>query len=327
MCIMQPIVYVTRKLPDEALKALSEVATVKMWEKDDVPVPRDVLLQEAKEATALLTMLTERVDEELFEACKQLKIVANMAVGYDNIDVSAAQKHNVIVTNTPDVLTDTTADLTFALLMATARRLMEATDYIKRDEWTTWSPFQLAGHDIHHKTLGIVGMGRIGEAVAKRATGFDMEILYHNRSRRPSAEEKYGATYCSFDELLAKSDFVVCLAPLTEETKHLFNEVAFKQMKPSAVFINASRGALVDEAALYEALKNGEIARAGLDVFEQEPIRSNHPLVHLPNVVALPHIGSASFETRMKMATLAAENIATYIESGKAITPVTVAQN
>lgn len=319
---MKPLVYVTRKLPDEALKSLKEIATVKMWENTDVPVPRDVLLAEAKDATALLTMLTEQIDEELIDACKNLQLVANMAVGYDNIDVHYARKRNIIVTNTPDVLTDTTADLTFALLMATARRLIEASDYIKRDEWTTWSPFQLAGSDIHHKTLGIVGMGRIGETVAKRATGFDMKILYHNRSRKLSAEEKYAATYCSFNELLAKSDFIVCLAPLTEETKHLFNEAAFKQMKKSAVFINASRGPLVDEEALYRALTTDEIAAAGLDVFEREPIRSDHPLVSLQNVVALPHIGSASYETRMNMATLAANNIAAYLKNGKTITPV-----
>lgn len=319
---MKPLVYVTRKLPDEALGSLKDIADVNMWEKEDAPVPRDVLLAEAKRATALLTMLTERVDKELMDACKQLKIIANMAVGYDNIDVEYARKQQIVVTNTPDVLTDTTADLTFALLMAAARRLIEASEYIKRDAWTTWSPFQLAGSDIHHKTLGIVGMGRIGEAVAKRAKGFDMKILYHNRNRKPAAEEKFGAMYCSFDELLMKSDFVVCLAPLTEETKHLFNEDAFRKMKKTAVFINASRGALVDEDALHRALTNGEILSAGLDVFENEPIRSNHPLVRLPNVVALPHIGSATKETRMKMAALAVQNIVSYLENGKGVTPV-----
>lgn len=319
---MKPLVYVTRKLPVEALRSLSKIATVKMWEKANVPVPRDVLLEEAKDATALLTMLTERVDEELMNVCEQLELIANMAVGYDNIQVDYARKRNIIVTNTPDVLTDTTADLTFALLMATARKLIEASNYIKHDKWTTWSPFQLAGSDIHHKTMGIVGMGRIGEAVAKRATGFDMKILYYNRNRKPSAEQKYNAMHCSFHELLKESDFVICLAPLTEETKHLFNKEAFKQMKQSAIFINASRGALVDEDALYYALTTGEIAAAGLDVFEHEPIRSNHPLVNLHNVVALPHIGSATLETRMKMATLAADNISSYLKNGEVITPV-----
>lgn len=319
---MKPLVYVTRKLPDEVLKPLHEAATVHMWEREDVPVPRDVLLSETKEATAILTMLTERIDEELLDSCNQLKIVANMAVGYDNINVEYAHKKNIIVTNTPDVLTDTTADLTFALLMATARRLLEASDCIKRDEWQTWSPFFLAGTDVHHKTIGIVGMGRIGEAVARRAKGFDMNILYHNRRRKPDAEKALQARYCSFDELLKASDFVVCLAPLTAETKHLFNESAFKKMKKSAIFINASRGALVDEKALYRALTTGQIRAAGLDVFEQEPIRSDHPLANLPNVVALPHIGSATYETRMKMASLAVENIVSYLRDGKAVTPV-----
>lgn len=319
---MKPIVYVTRKLPEEVLQPLHDVATVRMWEREDIPVPRDVLLSETKEATAILTMLTERIDEELMDSCNQLKIVANMAVGYDNINVDYARQKNIIVTNTPDVLTDTTADLTFALLMATARRLLEASDFIKRDEWTTWSPFLLAGSDIHHKTIGIVGMGRIGEAVAKRAKGFDMKILYYNRRRKLEAEEELQAVYCSFDELLSESDYVVCLAPLTAETKHLFNESAFKKMKKSAIFINASRGALVDEEALYQALTTGEIRAAGLDVFEQEPVRSTHPLVNLPNVVALPHIGSATYETRMKMASLAVENIVSFLQHEKAVTPV-----
>lgn len=320
--MMKPLVYVTRKLPDEIVNPLTEIAFVRMWDQEDIPVTRDVLLSETKEATAILTMLTERIDEELIDSCKQLKIVANMAVGYDNIDVEYARKKQIIVTNTPDVLTDTTADLTFALLMATARRLLEASDCIKRDEWKTWSPFFLAGTDVHHKTIGIVGMGRIGEAVARRAKGFDMNILYHNRSRKPEAEKELNARYCSFDELLKESDFVVCLAPLTAETKHLFNQSAFHKMKKSAIFINASRGALVDEKALYEALTTGEIRAAGLDVFEQEPIRSDHPLANLPNVVALPHIGSATYETRMKMASLAVENIVSFLQHKKAVTPV-----
>lgn len=319
---MKPLVYITRLLPEEAIESLKDVATIKMWDKPDIPVPRDVLLSEAKEATALLTMLTEQVDEELFNHMNNLKIVANMAVGYDNINVKLAHEKDVVITNTPDVLTDTTADLTFALLMATARKLPEAASYIKQNQWTTWSPFQLAGTDVHHKTIGIFGMGRIGEAVAKRARGFDMPVLYHNRSRKPEVEKELGATYCSFNGLLELSDFLVCLAPLTEETKGIFNENAFQKMKKSAIFINASRGALVNEEALYNALTNGEIRGAGLDVFEKEPVSADHPLVKLGNVVALPHIGSASYETRMKMATLAANNIYAFLKEGKAITPV-----
>lgn len=319
---MKPFVYVTRQLPEGTLAALNDIADVKMWDKADVPVPQEVLIKEAKNATALLTMLTERVDETLLNELPNLEIVANMAVGYDNFDVKLLKERNIVATNTPDVLTDTTADLTFALLMATARRLPEAVELIKNGRWTTWSPLQLAGVDIHHKTLGIVGMGRIGEAVAKRALGFDMNVLYHNRRRKPEAEKAYAATYCSLSELLMKADFVVCLAPLTSETKKMFNAGAFQKMKRTAIFINVSRGGLVDEAALYEALANGEIAAAGLDVFENEPISRDHPLLSLPNVVALPHIGSASLETRKKMAALAAENIYSYLQTGEAITPI-----
>lgn len=319
---MKPLVYITRLLPNEIVGRLEEVATVKMWDRADVAVPRETLLTEAREATALLTMLTEQIDEQLMNECQQLKIVANMAVGYDNIDITFARKKGIITTNTPDVLTNTTADLTFALLMATARRLPEAAKYIEANEWNTWSPFQLAGTDVHHKTLGIFGMGRIGEAVAKRAYGFDMAIKYHNRSRNEQAEKEYGVVYCEFDELIETSDYIVCLAPLTEETTAIFNENAFAKMKKSAIFINASRGGLVDEKALYSALTNGEIARAGLDVFQNEPIDSEHPLVTLDNVVALPHIGSATVETRTEMISLAVRNIYTYLKEGTAITPI-----
>jgi glyoxylate reductase len=282
---------------------------VKMWPKEDVPVPRDVLMEEAKKADALLTMLSEKVDEELLQAARHLRVVANMAVGYDNVDVNAATKRGIAVCNTPDVLTETTADLTFALLLAAARRIVEAAEYVKAGEWKSWSPYLLAGIDVHHKTIGIVGMGSIGTAVAKRAKGFDMEILYHNRSRNLEAEQQLGAKYCTFEELLASADFVVCLTPLSNETRGMFNRKSFQMMKNSAVFINASRGPVVDEQALYEALASGEIAAAGLDVFEKEPIGQDHPLLTLKNVVALPHIGSATIETRTAMMKLCCDNI------------------
>lgn len=305
----KPYVFITRKLPEETLKDLYEVADVSMWSKEEEPVPRVQLLEEARKATGLLTMLSDKIDEELLMNAPHLKVVANLAVGFDNIDVPSATKHNIAVCNTPDVLSDTTADLTFALLMATARRLVESAQYLKEGKWINWGPLLLAGTDVHHKTIGIIGMGRIGQAVAKRATGFEMNILYHNRSRNEKAEKELGATYCSFSELLEKSDFVVCLAPLTPETRGLFNEEAFRQMKQSAIFINASRGDVVDEQALYNALTNGVIQAAGLDVFRNEPIGNDHPLVSLPNVVAIPHIGSASVETRLAMAKLASDNI------------------
>ncbi|WP_027410077.1 2-hydroxyacid dehydrogenase [Anoxybacteroides tepidamans] len=305
----KPYVFITRKLPDTAIASLTKYAEVKMWPYEDVPVEREFLLSEAKKADAMITMLSDRVDREVMQAGTSLKVVANLAVGFDNIDIASATENGIAVCNTPDVLTDTTADLTFALLLAAARRVVEAAEFVKAGEWKSWSPLLLAGTDVHHKTIGIVGMGKIGQAVAKRAAGFDMNILYHNRSRNEQAEKELGAIYCTFAELLQKSDFVVCLTPLTSETRHLFNRSAFQMMKQSAIFVNAARGAVVDEEALYEALVNGDIAGAGLDVFTREPIDASHPLLKLKNVVALPHIGSASVETRLKMMELCCENV------------------
>ncbi len=306
---MKPSIFITRKLPQAVIEPLNAEYQVEMWEKEDVPVPRDVLLKKAGSASALITMLSDQMDGELLEHAPSLKVVANLAVGYDNIDLQAAKEKGVIICNTPDVLTDTTADLTFGLLMAAARRIVEADRYIKEGRWKSWSPLLLAGADIHHKTIGIVGMGSIGETVAKRAKGFDMNILYHNRSRKPEAEEGLGAVYVSMDELLAQSDFVVVLAPLTPETEGLFQKEQFQAMKKSAFFINAARGPIVNEEALTEALKKGEIAGAGLDVFVEEPIDSNHPLLQLDNVVALPHIASSSIETRTAMMNLCVQNV------------------
>jgi len=265
----------------------------------------------------MLTVLSDSIDESILAAGKNLKVVANLAVGFDNIDVKSASREGIAVCNTPDVLTDTTADLTFGLLMATARRIVEAAEFVKEGKWESWSPLLLAGQDIHHKTLGIVGMGKIGETVAKRGTGFDMNILYHNRSRKPEVEEQLGAVYVSFSELVEKSDFIVCLTPLTAETKGMFTREVFKKMKQSAIFINASRGPVIDEQALYEALVAGDIAGAGLDVFEKEPIHADHPLLKLANVIALPHIGSSSIETRVTMMKLCIDNIKAVLD-GKA---------
>ncbi|MEO2073880.1 MAG: D-glycerate dehydrogenase [Bacillus sp. (in: firmicutes)] len=311
---MKPYVFITRKLPDEVVNPLLQNYEVNMWEHEDIPVPKELLLTEAKKADALLTMLSDSIDESILTAGKQLKVVANLAVGFDNIDLKVASREGIAVCNTPDVLTDTTADLTFGLLMATARRLMEASELVKEGKWKSWSPLLLAGHDIHHKTIGIVGMGKIGETVAKRATGFEMKILYYNRSRKQEVEQQLGAVYVGFDELVEKSDFIVCLTPLTNETKNLFTRDVFRKMKQSAIFINAGRGPVVDEQALYEAVIAGDIAGAGLDVFEKEPIGADHPLLQLPNVVALPHIGSSSVETRMEMMRLCLKNIQAVIE-------------
>ncbi|OMP67806.1 2-hydroxyacid dehydrogenase [Domibacillus epiphyticus] len=311
---MRPFVYVTRKVPDEIYDRLAAKYDVEMWTESDKAVPRDILLEKAAKANALLTVISDAVDEDLFSQADQLKVVANMAVGFDNIDLDAASRHGVSICNTPDVLTDTTADLTFALLLATARRVTEAAEFVKYGQWTSWAPMMLVGTDVHHKKIGIVGMGKIGTAVAKRAAGFDMEILYHNRNRHEVAEEMLGAQYRTFDELLTEADFVVCLAPLNEDTRGLFQREHFQKMKDSAIFINASRGPIINEQSLIEALEANEIAAAGLDVFDKEPIDASHPFLTMKNVVALPHIGSASTETRMAMMGTCCDNIEAVFE-------------
>ncbi|MFV9511565.1 2-hydroxyacid dehydrogenase [Tepidibacillus sp. LV47] len=301
-------IFITRKIPEEAIQLLENDFVVKIWEEDR-PVPREVLLDEVKDIDGLYVMVSEKIDQEVLDHASNLKAVSIMAVGYDNIDVSCLTKRGIILTHTPGVLSDTTADLTFALLMATARRITEANRYLLAGKWTSWSPMLMAGQDVYGATIGIIGMGRIGEALAKRATGFDMKILYHNRNRRPEVEERLGAEYRSFDDLLKESDFVVLLTPLTPETRNLIGERELDLMKPTSILINASRGATVDEEALYQALLNKKIWAAGLDVFQQEPIPKDHPLLQLDNVVALPHIGSASIATRKKMAMMAAEGL------------------
>lgn len=319
---MKPRIYITRKLPEIVLSELREVCEVRMWEKEDMPVPREVLVKEAAEAEGLLTMLTDGVDEALLSLSPRLRVVSNMAVGYNNIDVKAAHRRNMIVTNTPGVLTETTADLTFALLMATARRLVEASDYLRQGQWKTWSPMLLTGQDVYGATLGIIGLGRIGEALARRACGFDMKVLYYNRNRKLEAEKTLGVEYVPLDTLLTRSDFVSIMTPYTSETKNLIGQDELARMKPSAILINTARGGIVNEAALYDALKSGAIWGAGLDVFEEEPVRLDHPLLTLANVVTLPHIGSASIQTRLSMARLAVANLMEAIQGKNPPHPV-----
>lgn len=318
----KPTIFITRKVPGKLLESYKDVFDIRMWEKEEEPVPREVLEKEVKQVDGLLCVLSDQVDQSVLNQSKQLKVVANMAVGFDNIDIDYAKEIGVIVTNTPDVLSESTADLGFALMMATARRLNEAAEYIKDGQWKNWAPFLLAGTDVHNKTLGIVGMGRIGEAIARRAKGFGMTVLYHNRKRKREAERELQASYVQMDELLSQSDFVISVVPFTKETNNLFNKEAFEKMKESAVFVNISRGAVVDENALYCALKAGEIKAAGLDVFEQEPISSNHPLLELENVICLPHIGSATVQTRTAMIELCLKNIANVLEEKTPLTPV-----
>jgi glyoxylate reductase len=306
---MKPKVYITRRLPNSVIDHLSKDCEVTMWGKEEEPVPRDILENEIRRVDGLLCMLSDSIDEELINRGVHLKIISNMAVGYNNIDIEAATKKGIMVTNTPGVLTETTADLTFALMMATARRLVEASDFLREGKWKSWAPMQLTGQDVYGATLGIIGMGRIGKAVAKRAKGFDMKVLYANRSRKPQVEEELGARYVDKVTLLQKSDFVCVLVPFTPKTKNTIDRKELALMKPTAILINTARGGVVNEDALYEALTNDKIWAAGLDVFEEEPIPTNHPLLSLPNVVALPHIGSSSIDTRIKMAHLAATNI------------------
>ncbi len=319
---MQWNTYVTRIVPEQSLDVLRGVSRIAVWNFEELPVSREELLAQVRSADALITMLTDRIDAEVFARGKNLKIVANAAVGYDNIDTEEARTRGVIVTNTPDVLTETTADLAFALLLATARRIPQASAYLREGKWKTWSPLLMAGQDVHCATLGIVGLGRIGMGVARRARGFGMRVLYHNRNRNPEAEAGLEVAYRSLDDLLRESDFVVMLAPQTDDTHHLIGGRELSLMKRTACLINAGRGPLVDEAALYEALKAERLFAAGLDVFEKEPVGPDHPLLKLPNVVALPHIGSASIRTRTAMTDLAAANVRAVLTGESPLTPV-----
>ncbi len=311
---MKKRIYITRRLPEEAVEPLRDQYDVRMWKHEGESVPREVLLEEASSAHALWTMLSDTIDREVFECATQLEVVSNLAVGYNNIDLNAAKENGVIVTNTPDVLTETTADLTFGLMMMTARRLGEAERDLRAGEWKSWLPMGYVGMDLYQAKLGIIGMGRIGEAVARRARGFDMEVLYHNRTRRHESESMYGFTYAELDELLTQSDFVVVLAPLTDETRGMLGAEEFAKMKETSIFINVARGEIIDEQALYEALKSKKIWGAGLDVFTKEPIDLDHPLLTLPNVTTLPHIGSASIRTRLAMMALNRDAIANVLE-------------
>lgn len=310
---MKPLLYVTRRLPEQSLEMLSAHFEVSSWDSDDMPVPREVLEREIENVDALYCLITDTIDAALLEKAKNLKVVSTLSVGFNHIDIKAARVKNIAVTNTPGILTDTTADLTFALLMATARRIPEASEHLRNNEWKSWSIFSLTGRDIHHATLGIIGFGAIGQAVAKRAKGFDMNVLYYNRSRKYEAEETLGAAYEELDELLKTSDFVCILTPYSTETKDLITARELQLMKKTAVLINTARGGIVNEDDLYHALVNGDIYAAGLDVFTEEPIDPDHPLLTLPNLVALPHIGSSSVDTRLGMCNLAAQNLIDFI--------------
>jgi glyoxylate reductase len=306
---MKPAILVTRKLPDAAMALLDEHFQVEFNPHNRVLL-REELLEAVKGKDGVLSLLTDTMDGEVMETSGgQLKMIANYAVGFNNIDVDAATQRKIAVSNTPGVLTDTTADLAMALLLAVARRIVESDNYARAEKYRGWDPLLLMGSDVHGKTLGILGFGRVGQALAKRAAGFDMEILYHNRSRVDSElEEKLGATFVDQNTLLETSDYLSIHVPLTPETTALINSETLSLMKPSAFVINTARGEIIQEADLVNALTEERIAGAGLDVFEHEP--KIHPeLLKMDNVVLLPHIGSASLETRTKMGLVAAENL------------------
>jgi glyoxylate reductase len=314
---MKPRIYITRRIPNEALQKLSKFCEITMWDEVDIPVPREELEKNIVDVEGLYCLLTETIDKNLLDLATRLKIISNMAVGYNNIDVLSASKKGIIVTNTPGVLTETTADLTFALLLSTARRVAEGDRFVREGNWKTWYPMFMTGQDVYGATIGIIGLGRIGEAVAKRAKGFGMNILYYNRNRKQELEESLGLAYVDMKSLLRESDFVVILTPYTLETENLIGYDELSLMKETAVLINTSRGGIVNEEALFEALVNNKIWAAGVDVFKEEPVCVDHPLLTLPNVTVLPHIGSASVKTRTKMALVAADNLIEGLISGK----------
>lgn len=313
---MKPRVLVTREVFDEVLECLARHFDVES-NQDDVPLGAEELARRLADKDGAVITLSDRIDEALLARCPRLKAVCNIAVGYNNIDVAACRARGVMATNTPGVLDEATADFTWALILATARRLTEAEAWLRAGRWEGWKLKQFLGHDVHGATLGILGMGRIGQAVARRARGFDMTVLYHNRRRVDAAiEQSLNARYVSLDELLARADILTLNVPYTPETHHLIGAPQLRRMKPNAILINVARGGVVDDRALVEALKQGRIAAAGLDVYENEP-KLLPEFLELKNVVLAPHIASSTESTRRRMAMMAAENLVAALTTGK----------
>ena len=306
----KPRVFVSRVIPEGGLELVHQACEAEVWPEEQPP-PREKLLEKVRGVDGLLCLLTDKIDGELMDAAgPALKVISNFAVGYDNIDVPAATMRGIPVGNTPGVLTDTTADMAFALLMAAARRIAEGAEYVKADRWRTWGPKLLLGYDVHGATLGIIGMGRIGQAVARRATGFDMRVIYFDPYCDPDKAPFVDVGLrCELDDLLAESDFVSLHVPLAEDTYRLINAETLSRMKPTAVLVNTSRGPVVDSDALFDALEAGQIAYAALDVTDPEPLPGDHKLLTLSNCLVVPHIASASHATRTRMAVMAAENL------------------
>jgi glyoxylate reductase len=304
----KPKVFVTRLIPDKGLDIVKDACDVDLWQ-NELPPTRGELLQHVRGVDGLLSLLTDRIDGDVMEeAGPQLKVISNFAVGYDNIDVPAATVRKIPIGNTPGVLTDATADFAFALLMAVARRIPEAERFVHEGKWKTWGPMTLLGVDVQGATLGLVGMGRIGKAVARRALGFDMRVIYYDPTEKKS-DSALKARRVDFETLLRESDFISLHTPLTPDTRHMIDAEAFSRMKPNAVLINTARGPVVDPDALYEALKEGRIFGAGLDVTDPEPLPKDSPLLTLNNIIVVPHIASASKTARDQMSWMAAQNL------------------
>lgn len=304
----KPKVYIAKEVSKEVEDYISEFCDYEKWGSDKRITRRELLDKLVDKEGVLLSGI--KIDEELLQNANKLRVVSNVSVGYDNFDLKIMKEKNIIGTNTPNVLDNTVADLIFGLILTTARRISELDNYVKDGMWGAEDDKNLFGVNVHHTTLGIIGMGRIGEAVAKRGKfGFDMDVIYYNRNRKPEVEERLGVKYCDFQSLLSKSDFILVMTPLTKDTYHLIDVAEFNMMKETAVFINASRGEIVNEQAMIEALQNKKIFGAGLDVYENGIINSDNTLLKMPNVVTLPHIGSAVENTRNDMAMLAAKNL------------------
>jgi glyoxylate reductase len=314
-------VLLTRSLDEEVVRWLGERVDLEVYEEDG-PIPRERLLQDVRGKAGLLPLLTDRIDAEVLEAAGPgLRVVANYAVGYDNVDVEGCDRRGIVVTNTPDVLTAATADLTWSLILAASRRIVEGDRWIRAERPWAWAPGFMLGHEVSGRTLGVVGFGRIGQAVAARAGAFDMPVRYTSRTRRQDAERALGAEHRDLEALLEEADVVSIHCALTEETRHLIGAEELKRMKDTAVLVNTARGPIVDEGALAEALWDDEIFAAGLDVYEEEP--AVHPaLLELENVVLAPHLGSATVETRRAMGMLAAENLVAVLRGERPATPV-----
>lgn len=320
---MRPKVFITRQLPQPALDLILSECDAEVW-TDELPPPRSVLMDKVRDVDGLLSLLTDKIDAQLMDNAPRLKVISNCAVGYDNIDVSAATQRGIAVGNTPGVLTETTADFAFALLLAAARRVVEAERYTRAGKWKTWGLTVLLGQDVFGATLGLVGLGRIGTAVAKRARGFEMRVLYYDPQRRPDIEAQLNITYADLDTVVRQADFLSIHTPLTETTRHLVNADLLRKMKPTAILINTARGAVVDQAALYTALREGWIAGAALDVTDPEPIALDDPLLTLDNCIITPHIASASVATRTQMAVMAARNLLAGVRGEPLPNPVNV---